>query len=142
MLVAYLHFAAKPSDSAPAPIETWSLRAVKFLAKTSRLLMHVKVPVVIQGRGCLLVLPVRLFILPVAAATGEAATASSAATAAGKAAASSASSTAAAGRVGCGIAPYKSVILLRDAVQIRRKDDPARKGFFFCIIRFLLFTGL
>ena len=53
MLVAYLHFAANPSDSAPAPIETWSLRAVKFLAKTSRLLMHVKVPVVIQGRGCL-----------------------------------------------------------------------------------------
>ena len=40
MLVAYLHFAANPSDSAPAPIDSWSLRAVKVLAKTSRLLMH------------------------------------------------------------------------------------------------------
>ena len=40
MLVAYLHFAAKLSDSAPAPIDAWSLRAVKFLAKISRLLMH------------------------------------------------------------------------------------------------------
>ena len=47
MLVAYLHFAANPSDSAPAPIDSWSLRAVKVLAKTSRLLMHVKVPVII-----------------------------------------------------------------------------------------------
>ena len=40
MLVAYLHFAANLSDSAPAPIEAWSLRAVTVLAKISRLLMQ------------------------------------------------------------------------------------------------------
>ena len=51
MLVAYLHFAAKLSDSAPAPIDAWSLRAVKFLAKISRLLMHRKVPVVTLRQG-------------------------------------------------------------------------------------------
>ena len=64
MLVAYLHFAANPSAGAPAPIEAWSLRAGKVLAKISRLLMHSKVPAVTSVNG--------VFQLPVAASAGEA----------------------------------------------------------------------